>query len=614
MGFFSEMGFILNPSVKHDVDEKTYIETNADTPTKQQGKDTVTINEKGDTVKTVGTTQSTTHTITISNDDTNSIKNPLSSSYNENRQKNPYVKLLEDFHDNDTTKSPAKRLRTSDFIYLRDIGVYPINKMFILKRFDGQTPSYDLNDHDGKNMTMGNATSTVVGWIKDENELFNFNFNEVWKTQSKWIHELLQEIIQQQFGVNIAGIFPIPGWGQSVLFDMMNEMGMTSYDKDHLPFGDPNLLREGVLRETTSTGLASSMSIKLETVYEMKYVNGVDPSIIFNNTIQNLLTMGTSNMNFMLTNNNSIRNLENLFKNPTVDGVIKLVMGFVNKVINAVTSKLNGLNTEYGKQVEKQSKLDAIEAKKAETEKKKHDAIVEIGNMTDEQVVDKNSKSVSKNDLVSKNIDGENTKPRAVTKTERDKAKQILDKEQADKDKESAIKPLVDKAKEKAKNATEVLAKVVEGSNMIKMIKSQLDGVLKATLSRYLQEIKGAINQATGANNTPWHLTIGNPYSPILSMNNIKVSNVDIKLGSELLFNDLPKFIYVTISVEQARNLGKQEMLRMFGVKYKRDYSKAYTQVNSVGDTSGSITPKPVIDKQALKAKEKAKPHNPNKK
>ena len=63
-------------------------------------------------------------------------------------------------------------------------------------------------------------------------------------------------------------------------------------------------------------------------------------------------------------------------------------------------------------------------------------------------------------------------------------------------------------------------------------------------------------------NMTPWHITIGNPSAPILSMNQIKVDSVQVKFGSELLFNDLPKYIYATVSVSNSRVLGRQELMR----------------------------------------------------
>ena len=582
MGFFSEMGFIVGLGEKRNSDDMTslVILDSDEIPSKNMKTDgSVTRDANGKT--TTGDT--IMYAISITNDGSNNIVNPLYSSTDKKRGQNPYIKLLEDFNDDNSKISPAKQLNASDFIYLRDIGVYPINKMFILKRFDSQTPSYDLNDHDhtGSNKaTMGKSNSTVVGWLKDDKEIFSFSFNEVWKTQSKWLHELLREITQQQFGIDIGAIFPIPGWGQAMMFDLMYKMGMSSYDKNHMPMGDPNLLREGVLRETNGMGLQSSMSFKLETVYEIKYVNGIDPSIIYHNIIQNLMSMGTSNMNYLLKNSSTIRNVENLFTNPTVGNLFTLVTKFFSTVIKGITDTLKALKNDYELASKKAKGPDASSTQVSAINKENHKNafIQEVGALDPSRGVVNGKITQGQNIYISEYLaSGDDNKSKVpVTREQILAAKSRIKSQKKIDENKSTLSKLNESGIKKAKSIEDVVVKITEGSALIKMVQSQINGILKSTLSRYLWDIKGAINQATGANNTPWHLTIGNPYSPILSMNNIKVSNVEIKLGSELLYNDLPKFIYATISIDQARNLGKQEMLRMFGVKYKRDYATAY--------------------------------------
>ena len=43
-----------------------------------------------------------------------------------------------------------------------------------------------------------------------------------------------------------------------------------------------------------------------------------------------------------------------------------------------------------------------------------------------------------------------------------------------------------------------------------------------------------------------------------------------------MLYNDLPKYIYATITLSNDRPLGKQEILRFFGVNMVRKYSNVY--------------------------------------
>ena len=85
--------------------------------------------------------------------------------------------------------------------------------------------------------------------------------------------------------------------------------------------------------------------------------------------------------------------------------------------------------------------------------------------------------------------------------------------------------------------------------------------------------LRGSIAMFTGDSSTPWHLTIGNPNAPIISMSRVYVKNIEISHTGEMLYNDIPKFINVSITVDQSRNLGKNEIANIFGIKYNRVYS-----------------------------------------
>jgi hypothetical protein len=89
----------------------------------------------------------------------------------------------------------------------------------------------------------------------------------------------------------------------------------------------------------------------------------------------------------------------------------------------------------------------------------------------------------------------------------------------------------------------------------------------------------------SGLSTTPWHLTVGNPFSPILNMANIVVENVDLKFSSEMGFQDMPKRVDANITIKLSRPLGQQEINRMFNNQYGRIYSKNST-------ITSSLTPK----------------------
>lgn len=518
----------------------------------------------------------------------NHLQNDITTPYE--RTKNPYIKLLEDFNDDN---GGQKRLRTSDFIYLRDIGVYPINRMMILRRFGTSVPGYDLNPIPGDDKKKNYASSTIIGWVKSDDNLFNFSFNEVWKTQQKWLHDLIREIINDQFGIDVANIFPIPGWGQGFVFGMLEKMGMTDYNARHLPLGDANLLREGVTRETEGQGLISNFSFKLETCYELKYINNVDPTVVFHNIMKNLLDMGTSNMNFLFKGGSSVTGLMKFVDNPDVGGLVRVIEDFVKKVINGLKETMSTyksrIQTAYNTGM---SKVNVESEKKAKSNIKLNE---------DKQIlIDRagaSGPSGGKDEPYPYSYikDGKKYK---ITTEQYNIAKRSQERSELNSESQS----LKDKAASKFDTLKTALDKFDAGEKMIALFENAANSVLASTIGRYKWPLKGAVNQSTGMVVTPWHLTIGNPYSPVISMNNIKVDNVEITFGKEMMFNDLPKYINVTVSISQARNMGKQEILRMFGVTYKRKYSQPPKKLNTiedykktentVNDTNGDIAEK----------------------
>jgi hypothetical protein len=98
----------------------------------------------------------------------------------------------------------------------------------------------------------------------------------------------------------------------------------------------------------------------------------------------------------------------------------------------------------------------------------------------------------------------------------------------------------------------------------------------------------------TGGKNssTPWHLTIGNPYSPWLSTNHIIVKSATISTSTELTYNDMPQWVTAKIMCEFSRSLGKQELLRMFNNSCRRTYSTklVYQQEKIITPTTSPTT------------------------
>jgi hypothetical protein len=421
----------------------------------------------------------------------NYIKSSVNSPYVNNV--NPYMKLIEDFN------SGSKIIKPSDLVYLRDIGVYPLNKMFVLRRFNKGV--YIRNDLDLMN---AKPISTIVGWIKDEKEFLKFSFGENWIKQGsdKMIHKLLTDILSNEFGIKLNELIPIPGWGLGFIFGILNSMKLTKFDAKNLPIGNPNLLMESITRDHENFGLNSSFSFNLETVYEQKYINGIDPNYEVMTLLKNVLSMGSSNVEYLGNIGsdiiNDLRNASNNPSNPTA--WVTFISKFVAKFIEGVEGQVKTISNQ----------MSNLKNNKEITDKT--DKNVEITNNT--------------TSLISSNMDSIGT------------------------------------------------------------------SILASTVARYAWPLRGSIGMLTGEATTPWHLTLGNPYAPLLSMSNVYLKNVDVSFSGDMLYNDIPKFINVSLSLEQGRNMGKNEIYNMLGIKYQRSYTKVSNSdfINSETITKPNIS------------------------
>jgi hypothetical protein len=264
-------------------------------------------------------------------------------------------------------------------------------------------------------------------------------------------------------------------------------MGLTDYSSTNLPIGDANLLREGITREHEGQGVLSKFDFNMETVYEQKYIGGIDPGAAMNDILENALTMGTSNMRFLGKAGNAIsRKINEANNNPSNPEGWKQLMELT---IRTVIKSLNSIITDTIKKEE----AKPVEEAPADTEQRKKSKVQETA----------------------------------------------------------------------------------EGQQQrLGIVQSFISVVLASTIARYQWPIRGALNQLTGEAATPWHLTIGNPYAPLLSMNNIKVTSLDVTMGNELSYNDMSRYMTIKVNLEQGRNIGKQEIENMFGIEYKRQYKK----------------------------------------
>lgn len=270
-----------------------------------------------------------------------------------------------------TSKYPALKLLASDFAYLKDVGVFPNNRLMIARRFAGPVKD-DLTSYGSNSPT---PLATLISWTPDGNDFIDFSFGEIWTSAKASFKEVLNDIGKDMkapgsdnstdWGTKSAAALnaiPLPGFMEAIQYKVLQNMGLSD-DKSisGLPGGNPNLIREARQRATldseeAGSGLKADFSISMVVEYEQKFINGVDPTLVYYDIIANALSFGTSESSFQFAGPFAAGISDTLkkFISGDVKGILEGIRKFVSSLIDAIA--------EVGKKlIEKLIKPDKID-------------------------------------------------------------------------------------------------------------------------------------------------------------------------------------------------------------------------------------------------------------
>jgi hypothetical protein len=252
-----------------------------------------------------------------------------------------------------TSSIPSMRLNFADFAYLKNVGVYPNNRLMVARRFSQGVQS-DLTGL--KNVPL----STLVSWVTDENFL-EVTYGEVWDDAEASFTKILNDIgsdvksdtlskIPGLGGAAAAGLnaLPFPGFMEGIQYQVLQELGLTTAGIGNSPLGNPNLIREAKKRKTigkedAGSGLTAKFSIKMVVEYEQKFINGVDPTLVYLDIIQNALTFGTSDASFQFNSS---------FAEGSAGIIKKLISGDILQIASAIVDFVEALLKVIGSAAE----------------------------------------------------------------------------------------------------------------------------------------------------------------------------------------------------------------------------------------------------------------------
>lgn len=390
-----------------------------------------------------------------------------------------------------------------DFAYLKNFGVFPNNRLIIARRYPKPVVDDLYSVESGK---VGKPLSSVLGYIAETENFLSLSFNEQWEQADPSFKKLLSEL-GNDFGMKAGAQFDlgnlmegamgiIPLPGASLLAQRRLMVALGV-------FGDPATIYQN----------SDGDFIKAEDVngkIEHNKIPGIpqgDPNLIKEAMNRSLVEEDGRGSGLVCKVNVTIKTIyEQKFIND-VDPTIAF-MDIMNNLLNMGTSPA----TFYlGKQVNgkgAQKFFEDFMEDPFESIKKFILAIVDVFK-----------------DTIS-----------------------------------SLQKGIADAAKK--------IDESIKGGNTTIEIKELISSAVNSTKEyvadfirlKYKVKFMGIAGALTGGSSTPWHVTVGNPLRPIFCSGDMLCTKVDVKLGPQLSFNDLPTFIEVEVTLTSARNIGLQEI------------------------------------------------------
>lgn len=114
--------------------------------------------------------------------------------------------------------------------------------------------------------------------------------------------------------------------------------------------------------------------------------------------------------------------------------------------------------------------------------------------------------------------------------------------------------------------------------NLTEGVEGAFDSFGSFVYSSWETKLKAAIAASSGQANGVWHMTIGNPKKPVVSIGNLVLSAGNIEMDmKEMSFQDFPTRLNVSCTLNNAQPLGRQDVENALSAGFGRIY-------NDIGD------------------------------
>lgn len=242
--------------------------------------------------------------------------------------------------------SPTCALKPQDFAYCKYLGVYPNNRLMIARRF----PSTIKDNIFSKSELR--PKSILISWKPEEEDFLEFSFGEEWIDADADFTNVLNKL-GENFGIEGTGtglskalnVLPLPGFTEELQRKVLVSLGVlkASDANQPLPSGNPNIIKMAKRRKTigygeAGYGLRATISVKMTCEYEQKFISGIDPTVAWQDILNNIMIFGTSNSSNYGLDPQFVKNLDTWSKNPST-----LVSAIVSALKDGIQTFKNGL-------------------------------------------------------------------------------------------------------------------------------------------------------------------------------------------------------------------------------------------------------------------------------
>ena len=255
--------------------------------------------------------------------------------------------------------SRSAALRPSDFAYLKNLGVYPNNRLMIARKF--LTPL-----HDDLNKIQIAPKSVIISWKEPDKDFLDITVGENWVEADASFENVLNKMGEDFLGKNAGSklgaamnLVPLPGFTETIQRVVLQELGIIEGGESNKgsPAGNPNLIKKAKRRSTSSgseawSGLKYTVSIQFDTEYEQKFISGIDPTVAFIDIVGNILAFGTQDSTSYGLKGSFANKIKNWAENPK--SLIAEFIGLLKKGFAEIKKKITEAVDEAKKLIDDQ--------------------------------------------------------------------------------------------------------------------------------------------------------------------------------------------------------------------------------------------------------------------